>query len=73
MGTEGIHRLHTDTIQADALLEGLAVIFSARVEHRDGLDELALGDAAAIVAHTDAQLVIDINLNARTGIHLCRY
>ena len=61
---------HTDTVQADTLLESLRVVLTACIQHADGLDELSLRDAAAIVAHRHTQVVVDIDLDALAGIHL---
>ena len=69
-GTEGVHRLHADTVQSDALLESLRVVLSTCVQYGDSLDELSLRYAAAIVAHADTQVVLDVDLNAVAGIHL---
>ena len=70
MCTQRIHCLHTHTVQAYTLLEGLAIILTAGVEHAHCLHQLALRDAAAIVAHADALVVGDVNLDALAGMHL---
>ena len=67
---QGIHGFHADTVQSDRLLESLRVVLAARVEHADGLDELSLRYAAAIVAHADTQVVVDVHLDAAPGVHL---
>ena len=69
-GTQGIDGLHADAVESDALLEGLGVVFAAGVELADGFDELALRDAAAVVAHADAKIVLDVYLDALAGVHL---
>ena len=69
-GAERVDGLGADAIQADALLEGLAVVLASCVEHADSLDELALRDAAPIVAHGDVPVVVDVYLDALAGIHL---
>ena len=65
-----IDRLDAHTVESHALLESLGVVFAARIEHAHGLDELALRDAAAIVAHADTQIVVDIHLDAVALFHL---
>ncbi len=70
VGAEGIDGLHTDAVEAYALLECLRVVFAAGVEHRYGLNELALRNAAAVVANADAQVVGDVNLEPVAGLHL---
>ena len=67
---QGVHRLDTHTVQSDRLLEGLRVVLAAGVQHGDSLDELALRDAAAVVAHGDAEVVLDGYLYAVAGVHL---
>ena len=67
---QGIHSLEADTVQADTLLESLRVVLAARIEHRDGLHELAQGNASAIVADADAQVILYIYLYALAGTHL---
>ena len=70
MGTECIDGFHTDTVQSDALLEGLGIVFATGVQHRDSLDELALRNPPAIVSDTDTQVVFHVNLDPVAGIHL---
>ena len=70
VGAQGVDRLHTHTVQSDALLERLRVVLASGVEHRYSLDELTLGYAAAVVAHRNTQTVVDIDFDATTGIHL---
>ena len=70
MSAQCVDRLHTHTVQSDALLERLRVVLASGVEHRYSLDELTLGYAAAVVAHRNTQTVVDIDFDATTGIHL---
>ena len=70
MGAQGVDGLHTDAVQSDTLLECLRVVLATRVQHADGLDHLALRDAASVVAYGDAQLVVDVDLNPVAGLHL---
>ncbi len=70
VGAEGVDRLDTDAVESDTLLESLGVVLASGVEHRYGLDEFALGNAAAVVAYGDAQIVVDIDLDALAGVHL---
>ena len=70
VGTEGIDRLHTHTIQTNALLERLAVVFTAGIQHTYSLNELALRNTTAIVAHADTQIVLDIDFQTGTCAHL---
>ena len=67
---EGVDGLHAHAVEADALLERLRVVLAAGVEHAHGLDELALGYAAAVVAHADAEVLVDVHLDAVAGVHL---
>ena len=62
--------LHTHTIESDALFERFAVIFTARIENGNGLDELALRNATAIVADGDAQVIFHVDLYSVASIHL---
>ncbi len=70
MAAQGIHGLQAHAVQAHALLESLAVIFSSGVEHTDGFHQLPKGNAAPIVAHGNAQMVLHRHFNALAGIHL---
>ena len=70
MGAQRINGLDANAVQADGLLEGLRVVLTAGIEDADGLDELALRNAAAIVADGDAQVVLDGDLDAVARIHL---
>ena len=70
VGRESVDRLHTHTVKADALLERLGVVLAACVEHRHSLDELALRYTASVVAHRHAQTLVDVDLDAASGVHL---
>ena len=70
VGTQGIHGLHTHTVQTHRLLKGLRVVLTTRIQHRDGFDELTLRDASAVVAHRDTQVIVDSNFDTRAGMHL---
>ena len=70
VGRESVDRLHTHTVKADALLERLGVVLAAGVEHRHSLDELALRYATSVVAHRHAQTLVDVDLDAASGVHL---
>ena len=50
-----VDRLRADAVQADAELEHVVVVFRARVDARNTLDDLAQRDAAPVVAHDDLQ------------------
>ena len=54
-----VHRLDAHTVQAHALLERLRVVLAARVQFAHRFHQFALGDAASIVAHADAAVVLD--------------
>ena len=69
-GTEGVDGLHAHAVESYALLEGLGVVFSARVEHAHGLHELSLRDSAAVVAHAHGLVVFNVYLNPVAGVHL---
>ena len=69
-GTEGIDGLHAHTVQTHTFLEGLSIVFTTGIQYRYGLHKLTLRDATAIVTYRDAQVVLDIHLDAVTGIHL---
>ena len=68
--TQCIDGFYTHTVQSDALLEGFAVVLTTCVQHTDGFDHLSLGNTATIVAYTDTQVLVDVNLDAFAGIHL---
>ena len=70
MRAEGIHRLHTHTVQADTLLERLAVVLTTGIQHAHSLDKFTLRNTTTIVAHTDPQMIFDINLQSGTSAHL---
>ena len=70
VGTEGIDRLHTHTVQTDALLERLAVVLTTGIQHTYSLNELALRNTTTIVAHADTQIVLDIDFQTGTCTHL---
>ena len=70
MGAEGVHRLHTHSVQAHTLLERLTVVFISGVQHAHRLNEFSLRNASTIVAHTDTQMVLDIDFDTGAGIHL---
>ena len=69
-GTKRIDRLDTHAIEADTLLESLAVILAARIEHAHSLHELALRNATAIIPDADTGIVDNIHLYAVTALHL---
>ena len=64
-----VHRLDAHTIHAHRLLERLRVVLATRVQLANGLHEFALWNAATVVAHRDAQVVVDVDLDALAGIH----
>ena len=70
MRAEGIHRLHTHTVQADTLLERLAVVLTTGIQHAHSLDKFTLRNTTTIVAHADPQMIFDINLQSGTSAHL---
>ena len=67
---QGVDGLQADTVQTDTLLESLGVIFATGVKHRHGVDQLAQGDAAPVVANGGALVVVDIYFDALSGVHL---
>ena len=70
MLAQRIDGLHTDTIQADGLLEGLGVVLTTGIEHTDGLNHLTLRNATTIVSYADTEMILHRNLDAVAGIHL---
>ncbi len=70
MRAEGIHRLHTHTVQSDTLLERLAVILTTGIQHAHSLDKFTLRNTTTIVAHADPQMIFDINLQSGSSSHL---
>ena len=70
MQTQRIHRLQAHAVQTHTFLENLRVILTAGVQHRHGLHQFAQGDATTIVAHTNAQVLVQRHLYALAGIHL---
>ena len=69
-GAERIDRLDAHTVQTHALLERLRVVFSSGVEHADRLNELALRDAASVVADGNALALLHVHFDALSGVHL---
>ena len=70
MGTEGIDRFHTDTVQTDTLLERLAIVLTTGIQHADSLNELSLRNTTAIVADADTQIVLYIDFQTCSSPHL---
>ena len=66
---QGVYCLHAHTVEADAFLECLGVVFSTGIQHADGLDEFSLRYAASVVSHAHSQSVFDVYLDAFSGIH----
>ena len=67
---QSIHRLQTDTIQADALLERLGIVFTTGIQLADRLDELALRNTTTVVTNTYTQVVLDGHFYLLTSSHL---
>ncbi len=67
---KGIDGLHADAVQSYTLLEGLGVILSASIEYGDSLNKFSLRDTTAVVADTDAEVVLDVDLYSVACIHL---
>ena len=53
VGTQRIDGFHAHTIQSYRLLECLRVILTARIQYRHCLDHFSLGDATAVVTHSN--------------------
>ena len=70
MAAQSVHRFRTHTIQSDTLLECLRVILSTRVEHRNCFNHLALWNASSIVTDRHSQVVLYVDFNALSCIHL---
>ena len=68
--TQGVDRLDAHTIQTYTLLKGLRIILTAGVQLADGLDQLALRNATAIISNSYTQVILDGDLDALTGPHL---
>ena len=66
---EGIDGFESDAVEPDAFFEGFGVVFSSGVEHADGFDELSLGDASSVVSYGDAEVVVDVDVDAFSGVH----
>ena len=69
-GGEGVDGFGTYAVQSHRLLEHLAVVFGAGVELADGLDQLAEGDAATVVADADfavGEVDVDLDFLAEAG------
>ena len=64
-----VHRLDAHAIHAHRLLERLRVVLTTRVQLAHGFHEFALWNAATVVANGDAQVVVDVDLDALAGIH----
>ena len=67
--TQEVHRLDAHAVHSDRLLKRLRVVFSARVELADGLDEFSLRNTASVVAHRYAKVVVDVDFDAFSGVH----
>ena len=61
---------HTDTVQSDAFLKCLAVVFTTRVQYAYGFYQFSLGDASSVVAYADAEVLFNGNFDFLTGLHL---
>ena len=69
---EHIHRLGTHTVKTHTFLEGLGVVFAARVKHRHCIDHLAQRYAAAIVTHAYRAMLLpylDLYINNLAFAH----
>jgi hypothetical protein len=55
IGTQGVHGLGTYTVQAHALLEGLAVVLGSRVDLAHHVDHLAQGHTTTVIADLHAR------------------
>ena len=69
METQRIDCLKTDTVQAHALLESLAVELTAGVEHAHRLDQFALRNSASVVTYHNLARIGQIYLDTLAGIH----
>ena len=65
-----IDRFDAHAVQAHAFLESLRVILTTGVQFADRLDKFALRNAAPIIAHTDPEIVLDVDLNLLARSHL---
>ena len=63
-GGEGVDGLGADPVEADGELEHVVVVFRARVDDRDGLDDLAQGNAPAVVADWTTQRRSRVSLSS---------
>ena len=70
MRGEGVDGFQADAVEADALLESLGIVLTTRVQHRHGFHQLAQGNTTTVVAHGDAQVLVDGHLDALAGVHL---
>jgi hypothetical protein len=61
--------LITDTVQSDAFLKCLAVVFTTRVQYAYGFYQLSLRDASSVVAYADAEVLFNGNFDFLTGLH----
>ena len=68
IAAQGIHRLDTDTVQADRFLEGLAVVFRAGVHLARHVDDLTEWHATTIVAYLHRSR-LDGDLNGSAIAH----
>ena len=67
---QGIHRLDTNPIQTDTLLERLGIVLTTGIQLTDRLNELALRNTPAIVADAHTKIVFDGHFNLLSGSHL---
>jgi len=60
---QGVDGLGADTVQADAELEDIVIVFGTGVDLGDAIHDLAQGDAAAVVTDRDSGAVnLDLHL-----------
>src|SRR5580698_1940384 len=67
-GGEGVDCLGADTVEPDAELKDLVIVFRSGVDPRNAVDHLAERDAAAIIADADKS-AIDYRINLATVPH----
>ena len=67
-GREGVDCLGADTIQSDAELKDLVIVFRSGVDPRNAVDHFAERDAAAVISDAD-ESAIDCHIDLATVPH----
>ena len=67
--TQGVDRLGSHTIQTDTFLEGLCVILTSRIQHRNSIHQTSQRNTTTIVTHGNTQVILHLDINALSRSH----